>query len=204
MIFKVSNAALVVFCFFSFQSARSAVVYAPVDYNPPLGGKGFSVTGIMTSSTLGDFTESEATAGGIIEDWDLTVTVGASETYRFRPDNSEWKYESTIDVVAMITINETSIILKDLFLAGGIINGTTSLYLESPGLDKRLAYVQLPGSSFIMQFADTDGQNNLEFIGGAGDATIAFKPIPEPSSLFLIGAGGLAFTKRRRRPNLVK
>jgi hypothetical protein len=203
MIFKVSNAALVVFCFFSFQSARSAVVYSPVDYNPPLGGKGFSVTGIMTSSTLGDFTESEATAGGIIEDWDLTVTVGASETYRFLPENSEWIYESTLDIAAMITITETKIVLKELFL-DGFFSASTSLYLVSSDLDKRISYLNLPSSSFIMEFSDMDFNNSLSFIGGGGDSTIAFQAIPEPSSLLLIGAGGVAFTKRRRRPNLVK
>jgi hypothetical protein len=182
--------------------SQAALVYRIVDHNQPLADpldKGFKVAGTITASTVGVFTENDSP----FEDWNITVTVPGPlvSVYNFTPANSSWQYDTAGgNGLGMLEVTESFIWLKDIFITDLLEGITTTLVLESPSLNQQLGYVNLGGSSFIVQSAEIGGAANGSYVGGGGDAIVAFA-IPELSStvLLLSGVVGLVATRRRDR-----
>jgi hypothetical protein len=181
--------------------AQAALVYQVVDPNEILADpldKGFTVAGTITA-TLGEFTEDDTP----FEDWNITVTVPGPSAYVFTPANSLWEYDiaGPNPGLVMIEVTESDILLKDISLPPIVTGITTTLSLVSTSLDQRLDYVNLGDSSFIFQSSDLGGTpNGSGYIGGSGDAIVAFQQIPELSSAALLFSGvvGLMAIRRRR------
>jgi hypothetical protein len=180
--------------------AQAALVYQVVDPNDILADpldKGFTVAGTITT-TVGAFTENDSP----FTDWNITVTVPGPSAYVFTPANSLWEYDTAgANDLVMIEVTESDILLKDISLPPILTGITTTLSLVSTSLDQRLDYVNLGGSSFIFQSSDLGGTpNGSGYIGGSGDAIVAFQQIPELSSAALLFSGvvGLMAIRRRR------
>jgi hypothetical protein len=180
--------------------AQAALVYQVVDPNDILADpldKGFTVAGTITT-TVGEFTENDSP----FTDWNITVTVPGPSAYVFTPANSLWEYDTAgANDLVMIEVTESDILLKDISLPPILTGITTTLSLVSTSLDQRLDYVNLGGSSFIFQSSDLGGTpNGSGYIGGSGDAIVAFQQIPELSSAALLFSGvvGLMAIRRRR------
>jgi hypothetical protein len=180
--------------------AQAALVYQVDDPNDILADqldKGFTVPGTITT-TVGEFTENDSP----FTDWNITVTVPGPSAYVFTPANSLWEYDTAgANDLVMIEVTESDILLKDISLPPILTGITTTLSLVSTSLDQRLDYVNLGGSSFIFQSSDLGGTpNGSGYIGGSGDAIVAFQQIPELSSAALLFSGvvGLMAIRRRR------
>ncbi|CAA6678637.1 MULTISPECIES: PEP-CTERM sorting domain-containing protein [unclassified Lentimonas] len=181
--------------------AQAAFDYQVVDPNEILADpldKGFTVAGTITT-TVGEFTENDTP----FTDWNITVTLPGPSAYVFTPANSLWEYDiaGPNPGLVMIEVTESDILLKDISLPPILTGITTTLSLVSSSLDQRLDYVNLGGSSFFLQSSDFGGTvpNGSGYIGGSGDAIVAFQ-IPEPSStaLLLSTVVGLMVMRRRR------
>ncbi|MDA7868693.1 hypothetical protein N9B65_07675 [Akkermansiaceae bacterium] len=180
--------------------AQAALVYQVVDPNDILADpldKGFTVAGTI-KTTVGEFTENDSP----FTDWNITVTVPGPSAYVFTPANSLWEYDTAgANDLVMIEVTESDILLKDISFPPILTGITTTLSLVSTSLDQRLDYVNLGGSSFFLQSSDRGGTpNGSGYIGGSGDAIVAFQQIPELSSAALLFSGvvGLMAIRRRR------